>query len=125
MTKGVSAAVVVLLLCAGLGAADRRWQQGTWLEVKITRPKIVIGVRPRPTPGEPPRMTEIRTYVIGTDDLRLEVRELSPPPRRPVDAMVGEPVTLAFEKNTVYILEDDGSEHRLQLVKKEERRRRR
>jgi len=125
MTKGVSAAVVVLLLCAGLGAADRRWQQGTWLEVKITRPKIVIGVRPKPTPGDPPRMTEIRTYVIGTDDLRLEVRELSPPPRRPVDATVGEPVTLAFEKNTVYILEDDGSEHRLQLVKKEERRRRR
>jgi hypothetical protein len=123
MKRALSVAILALLVFPGVEAAQRRWQQGTWVEVRITRPKIVIGVRPKPRPGEAPRMTEIRTYVIATDDLRLEVKELSPPPLRLIDAIVGEPVTLALEKKTVYILKDDGSEHRLQLVKKEERRR--
>ena len=124
MKRVLSAAVLVLLVCANVRAAERRWQQGTWVEVKVTRPKIVIGVRPKPGPGQTPAMTEIRTYVIATDDLLFEVKEPSPPPRRSVEAIVGEPVTFALEKNTVYVREDDRTEHRLQLTRKQERKRR-
>lgn len=119
-------AVLWLLLactCASPFAADRYWQQGTWTEVKITRPKVVIGVKPRPEPGQPPRMTEIRSYVITTADLRLEVKEPSPPPRRPVTAIVGLPVTFAVENNIVYVRDDDGTEYKLQLTKREKPRR--
>jgi hypothetical protein len=124
MRRALSAIGVVFLLCSIAGAADspRRWQRGTWSEVKITRPKIVIGVQPKLRPGQtPPAMTLIRTYVIDTEDLRLELKEPSPPPRRSVEAMVGHPVTFALEKNTLYVRDDDGTEHRLQITKRQER----
>jgi hypothetical protein len=124
MTRALRAAVLAVLVGSTVGAADRNWREGTWVEVKVARPRIVIGVRPKPSPEHPPTMVEIRTYVITTEDLRLEVREPSPPPRRSVVAVVGQSVTLALERNTVYVREDDGTELRLQLTKKEERRRR-
>jgi hypothetical protein len=118
-------AAAVFLVCSTAGAADRQWQRGTWIEVKVTRPRIVIGVQPKPTPGQTPTMTEIRTYVIDTVDLRLELKEPSPPPRQSVDAMVGQPVTFALEKNTLYVRDDDGTEHRLRVTKRQERKRER
>jgi hypothetical protein len=101
-------------------AAERNWQTGTWGEVKVTRPRVVIGVQSAPSrPGtRTPAMTEIRTYVIDTDELRLELKEPAPAPRRPVDAMVGERVTFALEKNAVYVREADGTEVRLQVTKR-------
>ena len=122
MRGAFSAVGLAILACSIVVAADRRWQRGTWIEVKITRPRIVIGVRPKLRPGQTPTMTEIRTYVIDTDDLRLELKEPSPPPQRSVEAMVGHPVTFALEKNTLYVRDDDGTEHRLQVTKKQERR---
>ena len=108
----------MMLLASSLTAAERDWQDGTWAEVRVTRPRIVIGVRPRPSPGSSaPAMTEIRTYVIDTKDLRLELKEPTPPPHRSVDAMVGERVRFALEKNTVYIRASDGVEHRLRVTK--------
>ena len=122
MKEALRAVGLAILATSLLVAADRRWQRGTWIEVKITRPRIVIGVRPRLGPGQTPRMTEIRTYVIDTDDLRLELKEPSPPPQRSVEAMVGYPVTFALEKNTLYVRDDNGTEHRLQVTKRQERR---
>lgn len=121
--KTAGAVLLLLLGCASAFAADRYWQQGTWTQVKITRPKIVIGVKPKPEPGQAPAMTEIRSYVITTADLRLEVKEPSPPPRRPVAAIVGLPVTFAVENNIVYVRDDDGTEYKLQLTKREKPRR--
>ena len=124
MRKALGAIGFVVLLCSIAEADDRprRWQRGTWSEVKITRPRIVIGVQPKLGPGQtPPTMTLIRTYVIDTEDLRLELKEPSPPPRQSVEAMVGHPVTFALEKNTLYVRDDDGTEHRLQVTKKQER----
>jgi hypothetical protein len=122
MRKALTAVGVVLLAGAMVGAVDRRWQRGTWSEVKITRPRIVIGVQPKLGPGQtPPTMKEIRTYAIDTQDLRLELKEPTPPPQRSVEAMVGQPVTFALEKNTLYVRDDDGTEHRLQVTKKQER----
>lgn len=125
MTRGLGWAILLLAGAIAGTAADRRWQRGTWLEVKITRPRIVIGVRPRLLPGQTPTMTEIKTYVIATDDLRLELKEPAPPPSRSVEAMVGQAVTFALEKNTLYVRDDNGTEHRLQVTKKQERKRER
>ena len=116
----------MLLLTAGLVAISsvatgaRDWQSGTWTEVKVTRPRVVIGLQPRPPSAgsQEPRMMEIKTYVIDSDTLRLELKEPAPRPRQSVDALAGERVVFALEKNTVYIQNADGTEHRLQVTKK-------
>ena len=38
--------------------------------------------------------------------------------KRSVDAVVGQPVTFALEKNTVYVKDADGAEHKLRVTKK-------
>jgi hypothetical protein len=103
---------------AGSAAADREWRRGVWAEVRVTRPKFVFGVQQRNPVTQAPEMTLVRTYVIHADDLRLELKEPNPRPGRPVDALVGETVTFALEKNTVYIRGDDGVEYRLQVTKR-------
>jgi hypothetical protein len=108
----------VLAASFALSAADREWQRGVWAEVTIKRPKFVLGVQPRSRAGQPPVMTVVRTYVIDAEDLRLELKEPSPPPLRSVDALVGEPVTFALEKNTVYVRGADGTEYRLQVTRR-------
>jgi hypothetical protein len=110
----------------GSVAAERKWQKGTWADVKVERPRFVIGVQPRPSgpAAEAPPMTVIRTYAIETEDLRIELKEPMPPSRRAVAAMVGDAVVFALEKNTVYVRETDGTEHRLQVTKKSEVKRR-
>ena len=120
---GITLGLVVLL--SGISAgAERQWRKGMWSEVKVTRPRVVIGLQSGPynRGNQPPAMTEVRTYVIVTEDLRLELKEPNPPPRRSVDALVGELVIFAVEKKNVFVLDSDGTEHRLQLTKREERR---
>jgi len=107
-------------------AADRTWQTGKWIEVKVTRPRVTIGLSGRPFGGGAPqdaRVTEYRTYVIETDDLRLELREPVPPPQRAVDALVGLSVTFAIEKKIVYVRDEDGTEHRLDVTRQSKKRR--
>jgi hypothetical protein len=100
-----------------VAAADREWRRGVWVEVKVTRPKFVFGVQPRNPVTQVPETTLVRTYVIDAEDLRLELKE--PTPRgRPIDALVGEPVTFALEKNTVYVRGDNGTEYRLQVTRR-------
>jgi hypothetical protein len=97
---------------------ERAWQTGTWRDVRIVRPKVVFGVA-RPRVGSPaPAIVEVRTYVIETDNLRLELKENVSADARRIDAAVGAPVTFALEKNTVYIKEADGGEHKLSVAKK-------
>jgi hypothetical protein len=121
---GLSFGLAVFPLIAT--AAERQWQKGTWSEVKVTRPRIVIGLQSGPygrdgRGPQPAGMTEVRTYVIVTEDLRLEVKEPNPPPRRSVEALVGDLVVFAIEKKNVFVRDSDGTEHRLQLTKREER----
>jgi len=97
----------------------RAWQPGTWRSVQIVRPKVIFGVTRPPRPGSPaPAIAEVRTYIIDTDDLRLELKETTTADARRIDATVGEPVTFALEKNNVYIKEVDGSEHKLGVTRK-------
>jgi hypothetical protein len=125
MLKPVALSFVVSLLAVTVLSAgkERAWQTGTWHDVQVARPKIVFGVtgRPldgRPSPPFPPAMMEVRTYVIETDALRIELRESTRADSPRIDATVGEPVTFALEKNTVYIKLGDRDEHKLSVTKR-------
>ena len=119
--KQLALTIAVGLVTANAWAAGpaRTWQTGTWRDVQIVRPRVVFGPARRPGIGSPaPAIAEIRTYVIETDDLRLELKENTTADARRIDATVGEPVTFALEKNTVYIKEAGGAEHKLSVAKK-------
>jgi hypothetical protein len=121
MTERPAAALLVLLLSAPAvcQAADRAWQTGTWIEMQIVRPKVVFGIISRdPAAGgqRSPAVEEV-LYVIETDALRLEFKQKGTLDQR-IDAMIGEPVTFALEKNTIYIKDAKGKERRLTVTKK-------
>jgi len=111
-------AVGLMTVNAWAAGPERAWQAGTWRGVQIVRPKIVFGVSRDPRTNSPaPAIAEVRTYVIETDDLHLELKENTTADARRIDATVGEAVTFALEKDTVYIKEADG-EHKLAVTKK-------
>jgi hypothetical protein len=119
--KHLALTFVVGLATANAWAAgpERAWQTGTWRGAQVVRPKVVFGVTRAPRIGSPaPAIAEVRTYAIETDDLRLELKENTTADAHRVDATVGAPVTFALEKNTVYIKEADGAEHKLSVTKK-------
>jgi hypothetical protein len=112
-------AIGMMTVNATAAGPERAWQTGTWRGVQIVRPKVVFGVTRAPRVGSPaPAIAEVRTYIIETDDLRLELKENTTADAKRVDATVGEPVTFAIEKNTVYIKEAEGAEHKLSVSKK-------
>ncbi len=119
--KHLALTFAVGLVTANVWAAgvERAWQTGTWRDVQVVRPRVVFGVARAPRVGSPtPSIVEVRTYVIETDALRLELKVNTTADARRIDATVGAPVTFALEKNTVYIKEADGTEHRLSVTKK-------
>ena len=120
MIERAAAALVVLLLTAAVfQAADRAWQTGKWIDVQIVRPKVVFGIisREPAAGGQRSAAVEDRLYVIETDALRLEFKQRATVDPR-LDAMIGEPVTFALEKNTIYIKDARGKEHKLSVTKK-------
>jgi len=73
--------------------------------------------------GRPPSpsmraMADVRTYVIETDDLRLELEDVVQVNTRSIDAVIGLPVIFALEKSSVYVRDSDGIEHKLRVTKK-------
>jgi hypothetical protein len=121
MMKHLALTIAVGLVTASAWAAgpERAWQTGTWRGAQIVRPKVVFGLpRDRRVGSPAPALAEVRTYVIETEDLRLELKETTTADARRVDATVGEAVTFALEKNTVYIKEAEGAEHKLSVTKK-------
>ena len=112
-------AIGMMTVNATAAGPERAWQTGTWRGVQIVRPKVVFGVTRAPRVGSPaPAIAEVRTYIIETGDLRLELKENTTADAKRVDATVGEPVAFAIEKNTVYIKEAEGAEHKLSVTKK-------
>jgi hypothetical protein len=112
-----------LALAAAAGAADHQWQTGVWRGSDVKRKTIDFGPGSSSFgrgAGAPTMraMADVRTYVIETDDLRLELQDVVPVGRRSIDVTVGEPVTFALEKNTVYVRDPNGAEHKLRVTKK-------
>jgi hypothetical protein len=63
-------------------------------------------------------LADVRTFVIENDDIRVELEDVVPIGKRSAEMVVGEPVTFAVEKNSVYIQDTDGKEYRLRVTKK-------
>src|SRR5687767_13316107 len=118
-------AVVAVVVFGAQPAADRRWQTGTWTQVGVKRTPFVGDVVQERMPSglHKPRMTEVATYVIETDDRRYELQSLVAigSDRFDLKVAVGSAVTFAVEKKTAYIRLDE-DEHRLLVLKNERKR---
>jgi hypothetical protein len=114
----------VLAVAISAAAADKQWQTGTWGEVGTKRQIVDFGPGASPFGGgrtsspSMRAMADVRTYVIETDSLHLELRDVVAVGRRTVEAIPGEHVTFAVHKNTVYIRDPDGTEHTLRVTKR-------
>ena len=119
MTKRTLTFVVCALLTGAMGfAAEREWQNATWREYKVERPKVSFNAQPRdPNSNLPTVPREIRTFVIDTSTQRLELRQDATIDTPRIDVEVGRPVMIAIDKKTVYVKAADGREHRLSLRK--------
>ncbi len=123
-SRVIAVALAVCLACtAGVSAAGERvWQSGVWREVRVTRPKVIFGITPGPPTATgvgraPTAPREIRTYIIETDAMRLELKDVTTMDAPRLEVLVGDPVTFAVEKKVVYVKDQDGREHRLALTK--------
>jgi hypothetical protein len=109
---------VLVAASAWAGAAERAWQTGTWVDSQVVRPKIVFGIGRDPRSGAPPPpVIEVRTYVIETDDVRLELKENTTADARGLDVDIGGPVIFAIEKKTVYVRVGGNTERQLIVTK--------
>ena len=111
-------------MCAVVGAAavaaDREWQNGTWREAKVERPKVLFSVQTRDPNSNLPRIPparEVRTFVIETSTHRLELRQDATVDTPRIDVLLGQPAEFAIEKKTIYVKDSEGREHRLSLRK--------
>ncbi len=124
MWKVLIVAVVLAAVAAVPShAGDRKWQTGKWVDVGTKRQMMDFG--PGSTSFDPRgrglamrAMADVRTYVIETDDLRIELQDVVSVNKRSVEVVVGQPVTFALEKNTVYVKDADGAEHKLRVTKR-------
>jgi hypothetical protein len=111
------------MLAMTAAAADKQWQTGTWGEIGTKRQIVDFGPGASPFGGRTSAptmraMADVRTYVIETDELRLELSDVVAVGHRSVDATPGTPVTFALQKNKVYVRGSDGAEHTLRVTKK-------
>jgi hypothetical protein len=118
------AILFAVVMASVTGAAERHWQTGKWIDVDVKRRMVDFGPGSSPFGGgqrSSPSMralADVRTYVIETDGLRLELEDVVQINKRSIDAVVGLPVTFALEKSSVYIRDSDGIEHKLRVTKK-------
>jgi hypothetical protein len=114
------AAILSVLLGLGAVAAERDWQNGTWRETKIERPKVLFSVQSRDPNSNIPRTAaarEIRSFIIDSSTHRLELRQDATVDTPHIDVLIGQPVVFAIEKKTVYVRDGLGKEHKLSLRK--------
>ena len=112
----------MLVLAADVTAADRQWQTGKWADVGVSRNPLIGDPRSSSPGALPYRSTpEVGRYTIETADSRYTLEDVMPlggPGSFDLAVKIGESVTFAVSKSTVYI-KGDGTEYRLRLVKKQ------
>jgi hypothetical protein len=114
------AALVCVIFSISAIAAERQWQKGTCRDSKIERPRVLFSAQPRNPNDNVPHTAsarEIRTFVIDTSTHRLELRQDATVDTPRIDVLIGEPVSIAIEKKTVYVKDNEGKEHKLTLRK--------
>ena len=62
-------------------------------------------------------MADVRIFVIETETMHLELKDVVQIDKRSVEAEVGQPVTFALDKKTIYVRDPDGTEHKLRVTK--------
>jgi hypothetical protein len=87
-------AVVAFLLGSPALAADRKWQSGTWRE-----------------------SSDARTYVIVAGAVRFHLEDVPPGDKRAIDAPAGAAVTIAVEGSRAFVLDRQGQEHELRVLR--------
>jgi hypothetical protein len=101
-------------------AAEREWQNGIWMEVKVEKPRVLFATQTR-DPNSPlprtPAAREVRMYVVETSTHRLELRQDATVDTPRIDVLLGQPVLVAVEKKNAYIKDGDGREHKLSVRK--------
>jgi hypothetical protein len=122
-TMHIRIAFVIVLLATICNAGERPWQSGKWTDSGVKRQLIDFGPGASGfgQPGTVPAMramADVRTYVIETEELRLELQDVVQINHRSIDVTIGDPVTFALDKNTVYVRDTDGTEHKLRVTKK-------
>jgi hypothetical protein len=113
-------AIALCVVAVTAVMAQRQWQTGTWREAKVERPRVLFSVESRDPNSNLPRTAparEVRTYVIETDVVRLELRQDATVDTPRVDVLLGQPVTFALEKKIVYVRDEEGKEHKLSVRK--------
>lgn len=114
--------LLLLVLAADVTAADRQWQTGKWADVGVSRNPLIGDPRSSSPGALPYRSTpEVGRYTIETMDSRYTLEDVVPlggPGSFDLAVKIGESVTFAVSKSTVYI-KGDGAEYRLRLVKKQ------
>ena len=114
--------LLLLVLAADVTAADRQWQTGKWADVGVSRNPLIGDPRSSSPGALPYRSTpEVGRYTIETMDSRYTLEDVVPlggPGSFDLAVKIGESVTFAVSKSTVYI-KGDGTEYRLRLVKKQ------
>ena len=96
MTSRIVCLTMVLIgaLWSPTGAADRKWQTGTWRD-----------------------SGDARTYVIATRTIRLHLEDGPGSERRMLEAPADTPVKFAIEGNRAFVLDPQGAEHELHLLR--------
>jgi hypothetical protein len=116
--------LLLLALAATVAAAEKQWQTGTWGDVTTSRQMVDFGPgsssfgSPKPASPSMRAMADVYVYVIETDEMHLEMKDVVAVGRRTVDVVPGADVTFALQKNTVYVRDPDGTEHKLRVTKK-------
>ena len=121
MKQAILIAGVLVLSAVGALAAERAWQKGVLNDLKVERPKVNFGVGtrdPNSAMQMPPAIRETRTYIIDTDEFRYILTESTTTAMPAFDALVGEEVEFAIEKNTAYLRDAKGKERKLSVSKK-------
>ena len=123
LTVGGVVALIALTASHAV-AAEKQWQTGTWGDVTTSRQIVDFGPgsssfgNPKPSSPSMRAMADVYVYVIETDDVHLEMKDVVAVGRRTVDVVPGADVTFALQKNTVYVRDPDGTEHKLRVTKK-------
>lgn len=122
--RGAGFVALIALTASHAVAAEKQWQTGTWGDVTTSRQIVDFGPgsssfgNPKPSSPSMRAMADVYVYVIETDEIHLEMKDVVAVGRRPVDVVPGADVTFALQKNTVYVRDPDGTEHKLRVTKK-------
>lgn len=70
---------------------------------------------PAPLKLEPP--PSVATYIIETEEMRYEIQDVVPVGYGSLNLAIGDRVTFAVHKKTIYVRDAKGTEHRLRVMK--------